>query len=463
MKIKSTYKAIAGIILVMGVTQYSCSKFDGRENDNPDSEWLSGGTQTAFDESSGAYGHAFTGMPDYLKRVHEIGDGQFNAIFVSAPAPLNPGKGPIFNNLSCASCHIADGRGKVPGAKDSSISILFRVSIPGMGANGGVNPVPGFGDQLQNKSLFGVAKEADVLINYTEKTFYFDDGTPYTLRYPAYTITNTYIPLPQNVMLSPRVASPVFGTGLLEAISESDILSRADPDDKDGDSISGRPNYVWNQLLQKSTLGRFGWKANQPTLLQQTAMAYNQDIGITNSVFPTESSYGQPQYDNRNDDPELSDSLLYSTEFYVRTLQVPVRRNVKNSDVQQGKALFVELGCSKCHIPDQRTAVNVAFPMISNQFIHPYTDLLLHDLGDELADNRPDFLANGNEWRTAPLWGIGLTQRVNGHTNFLHDGRARSLIEAIMWHGGEAESVKNKVKALDKTKRDALIAFLNSL
>jgi CxxC motif-containing protein (DUF1111 family) len=341
--------------------------------------------------------------------------------------------------------------------------MLFRVSIPGENVHGGPNPVPGFGDQLQNLSNFGVAKEATITIAYNDQTFNFDDNSTYKLRSPTYTVTNPYTSFPGNAMLSPRVAAPVFGLGLLEAVSESDILSRVDENDANGDGISGKANYVWDAVNKKTSLGRFGWKANQPSLLQQVAAAYNGDIGVTTSVFPQESSFGQPQYDGRNDDPELTDSLLYSVEFYVKTLAVPVRRNLTDATVQRGKQLFLNAGCASCHAPDLRTAVNVVFPAVSNQLIHPYTDLLLHDMGDDLADNRPDFKATGSEWRTTPLWGIGLTQKVNGHNNFLHDGRARSLLEAIMWHGGEAAAARNKVKAMPATDRDALISFLNSL
>ena len=402
-------------------------------------------------------------MSEGLERVHEIGDLQFEATFVSSPAPVNPGRGPLFNNVSCSSCHIADGRGKVPGAGDTSVLMLFRISVPGENAHGGPNPVPGFGDQLQNRSTLGTAKEADVTIVYNEQAYSFDDGTSYKLRFPSYTIGNTYTTFPGDVLLSPRVAAPVFGLGLLEAVSDADILSRADESDANGDGISGKANYVWDAVHNTTSLGRFGWKANQPSLLQQVAAAYNGDIGVTTSIFPAETSFGQPQYDNRDDDYELSDSLLHSVEFYIRTLAVPVRRDADGATVKNGKQLFVNAGCASCHVPDLRTKVNVAFPAASNQLIHPYTDLLLHDMGDELADNRPDFKATGKEWRTPPLWGIGLTQRVNGHNNFLHDGRARNLMEAIMWHGGEATAARNKVKAMNAEDRSALVKFLESL
>ncbi|SEK77026.1 di-heme oxidoreductase family protein [Parapedobacter koreensis] len=447
---KSTKLAIAFVVGVLTL-QLACRKYQD-DTTNPDDEWRSGGEQTVFDQGSGAFGHAFNGLPAYLARVHEVGDVQFNATFVSAPAPLNPGLGPVFNNVSCSSCHVNDGRGKIPGRGESAANMLFRVSLPGVGEHGSPLPVPGYGDQIQNRALLNYQPEADVAIGYTNESFAFGDGTSYELRRPTYTITNPYRPLPQGVLLSPRVAAPIFGLGLLEAISDVDILAREDPSDLDGDGISGRANWVWNIDEQRTTLGRFGWKANQPSLLQQTAAAYFADIGIANRLFSDTDGV-----------LEITDSLLYAVDFYLRTLAVPGRRNVGAATVQQGKALFLSLGCSKCHIPDQRTAVTTAFPQTSYQLIHPYTDLLLHDMGEGLADNRPDFLADGNEWRTAPLWGIGLTQKVNGHTNFLHDGRARNLQEAILWHGGEAEAAKDRFRTLGKPDRDAVIAFLESL
>lgn len=450
------------MVSIIYIILIACNKFDGGYT-NPDDEWRSGGQQTVFDQSSGAFGHAFATLNETLERVHEKGDVQFGATFVTAPARVNGGRGPVFNNVGCASCHINDGRGKIPGIGDTSVLMLFRISIAGQNANGGPNPVPGFGDQLQTNANLGVQKEGTVSITYNDEAFAFNDGTHYKLRFPTYAIYNTYTSFPSNAMLSPRVAAPIFGLGLLEGVSENEILSRVDEKDVDGDGISGKANYVWDVISNKTSLGRFGWKANQPNLLQQVAAAYNQDIGITNSVFPQESTWGQPQYDNLKDDPELADSLLYPVEFYIRTLSVPGRRNLTDATVQQGKQLFAQAGCAKCHVPDMRTAVNVSFPDISNQLIHPYTDLLLHDMGDSLADNRPDFLATGNEWRTAPLWGIGLTQKVNGHNNFLHDGRARSLMEAIMWHGGEALQARNKVKAMSADERNALVKFLESL
>jgi CxxC motif-containing protein (DUF1111 family) len=264
-------------------------------------------------------------------------------------------------------------------------------------------------------------------------------------------------------MLSPRIATPVFGLGLLEAIPSETILRFADEQDLDNDGISGRPNYIYDIVNKKNTIGRFGWKANQPTVLQQCASAFNGDMGITNYLYPLENTHGQIQVDNLNDDVEITDSIIHAVALYVQTLSVPARRNVNEKTVQQGKLLFNKANCIGCHKTDIYTSTNVAMPALSNQRIHPFTDLLLHDMGDGLADGRPDYVANGKEWRTAPLWGIGLTKRVNGHTNFLHDGRARNLMEAVLWHGGEAEHSKQMVLQMSKEERNALLKYLESL
>jgi CxxC motif-containing protein (DUF1111 family) len=452
----------AGIAIGLLITAYACVDPD-TENASTSSEWLSGGSQTVFDNGAGAFSAAFPSMTSAHDAVHEVGDVGFSQTFVTAPALVNPGLGPIFNNVSCTSCHINDGRGKPPAGTEQISSLLIRVSIPGADDHGGPNPVPGFGVQLQQRNIYGKTAEAQVMITYTEKAYTFGDGEPYSLRFPRYELQNPYIPLPADLLMSPRIAPPVFGLGLLQAVPESDILALADPDDQNDDGISGKPNYVWNVAEQTKTLGRFGWKASNPTVLQQSAGAYNEDMGITSYMFRNESSWNQPQYDGLIDETEVSDSILHSVEFYVRTLAVPSRRGADNAVVLAGKKIFMEAKCAACHVPKFRTATDVAFKEVSNQVIFPYTDLLLHDMGDGLADNRPDFDANGREWRTSPLWGIGLTRIVNGHQNFLHDGRARTLMEAIMWHGGEAEQAKDYVSSLAGTDRDALIKFIESL
>ena len=427
---------------------------------------LSGGGTTVFDASSHAFSIPAPNLSPTALEKHLDGDVEFEAVFVTAPAVVNPGLGPIYNNVSCINCHSRDGRGRPPWADEGLVSLLFRLSLPKTADTMEGKPpipVPGFGTQLNNRAIVNANPEGKVKIDYTEQTLTTEDGTRVHLRYPNYTLTETYQPLPEEVEVSPRVAPAVFGLGLLEAIPENAILAYADETDADGDGISGKPNFVWDVVQQRYTLGRFGWKANQPTLLQQVAAAYHDDMGITTSLFRTENSAGQPQLTAHSATPEVSDEILDVVTFYVQTLAVPARRNVEDPQVKQGEQLFAEAQCASCHIPTLRTGVLAGVPSVSNQTIHPYTDLLLHDMGPGLADNRPDFHASGTEWRTPPLWGIGLVKRVNGHTNFLHDGRARDLMEAILWHGGEAETSRQAVEQMSKGERDALIAFLESL
>ena len=459
---KRRFFLISLILFVLGGA-YSCTEPDSLQ-DTDYNEWMSGGSETVLNQGAGAFGEMFPNLSPSKARIHEIGDMAFEATFVSAPAKINPGLGPVFNNVSCASCHVSDGRGRPPFTGEQNSSMLLRLSIPGTDEHGGPKPVPGFGGQLQHRGIFGAVPEATVDIGYTEKEYAFADGEKYQLRFPTYTLKNPYTALPADVMISPRVAPPAFGLGLLEHIDDQDILAGADEDDANDDGISGRRNYVWDIPTQKKVLGRFGWKANNSSLLQQTASAYNEDMGITNYIFPEESSKNQPQDDHLDDGLlEVSDSIVQAVAFYVETLGVPARRKANDPEVLAGKKVFMEAGCGACHTPRFITKTDVAFPEMSGQVIFPYTDLLLHDMGPDLADNRPDFEATGSEWRTVPLWGIGLTQVVNGHQNFLHDGRARTLMEAVMWHGGEAEKSKDYIKDQPKSSRDALVKFLESL
>jgi CxxC motif-containing protein (DUF1111 family) len=438
-----------------------CRKPDLFPEDGFD-ERLAGGINTVFDNTSGAFGHEFPYMGSYDLSTHELGDGGFEQTFVTAPAPVNQGLGPAFNNVSCKSCHHNDGIG-TPTAGDIHSALLVRISFPGTGAHAGAIPVPGYGTQLQDKAVFGKMPECNIMITYTDKSYTFPDGESYTLHEPSYQLINLHEPISGSYLLSPRLAPSVFGLGLLEAIPEYSIRKLADEFDADGDGISGKVNEVWDPATGAVKMGRFGLKANTASILTQVAGAYNQDMGITSRVFPAESTFGQSQYDNLDDDKELPDSILNAVKFYVQTLAVPARRDVTDDVIVRGKNLFLNAGCNKCHIPVMYTGVNVAFPPLSNQRIQPFTDLLVHDMGDGLADNRPDFLADGKEWRTTPLWGLGLMEVVNAPPYYLHDGRARTLTEAIMWHGGESETSKNYYSQLSKTDRNALLKFLGSL
>ncbi len=403
------------------------------------------------------------------RRDFFFGNRVFNTNWVQAPASVASfdGLGPVFNRVSCSGCHLRDGRGRSPEAFGGPmLSMLIRLSLPGTSPEGGPNPHPAYGDQLNDRALPGVPAEGRAVIHYEEVPGAFADGEPYSLRRPRYEIADlAFGPLGDDVMVSPRVAPAVIGLGLLEAVPEALILALADPDDADGDGISGRPNRVWDAIAGRPALGRFGWKANVPSLRQQNAGAAIGDIGLTSALFP-EDNCPPVQVACRglasHDGPELSDSFLDRLTLYTQVLAVPARRHAGDPAVRRGETLFRSAGCAACHMP---TLVTGPHPVaaLSGQIIHPFTDLLLHDLGEDLADGRPDFQADGQEWRTPPLWGLGLLRTVNGHTELLHDGRARSVAEAILWHGGEAEPARAAFTAMNRADRAALLAFLNSL
>lgn len=421
-----------------------------------------GGATTVYGATSHAFSQPAPNLSGVAFNLHTDGDRAFEQAFVTAPAPNNAGLGPVFNNNSCIGCHVRDGRGRPPLPGEEMSTMLLRLSIAGHGANGGPRPVPNFGDQLQTRAIVGMQPEGKALITYTERVEQLSDGSTVVLRVPHYTIAQAHVSLPPDVLISPRIAPPVFGLGLLEAVSEADILRYADEHDANGDGISGRANYVWDVVAQRPALGRFGWKANQPSLLQQAAGAYNGDMGVTSPLFPKENCDGQPGCTS-SPTPDIDDKTLKATAFYTRTLAVPARRNTENSTVRKGRTVFAAAGCASCHRPSMRTATVADLPEFSGQTFSAFTDLLLHDMGEELADNRPDYLASGREWRTPPLWGLGLTRIVNGYEAYMHDGRARTVLEAIMWHGGEAEKAREYVRKLPTSDREALLAFLASL
>ncbi len=428
-----------------------------------------GGDTTAFARNNQAFSLSARNLTNLERRTFEVGDSFFNQNWVTAPASTDArdGLGPTFNAQACSSCHTHDGRGRPPESPyDPTRGLLLRLSIPGTDATGAPLPDPNYGGQLQDRAIRQIPPEGRLILTYAEIPGTHADGQPYTLLSPHYDFADlAFGPLHPDLMFSPRVAPSVFGAGLLEAIPEMVILAQADPADADDDGISGRPNMVWNWRQGKATLGRFGWKANQPTVEQQVAAAFLGDIGITSPLFPEENCpplQTDCQLAPNGGAPELPAERLQKITFYNRTLAVPAMRNLDDPQVAQGGKLFLSAGCAACHTPQYVTGES-DIPALSHQTIYPYTDLLLHDMGAGLADNRPDFLATGREWRTPPLWGLGLIETVNGHTRLLHDGRARSIAEAILWHGGEGEKARDNFIGLSQQERAALIAFLNSL
>ncbi len=447
----------------------ACEQDDDGIDYLEEGEEFGGGAATVFDESVNAFGNPAPNLLGDGDLLFITGNSFFNRNWVTSPASTEDldGLGPLFNSRSCSGCHFKDGKGQPPAPGEPLVSMLFRLSKPGKSANGGPVADPNYGLQLADRAILGVAREGTVNITYEEIPGEFADGQSYSLRKPRYEFTELgYGALDDDILFSPRVAPHMVGLGLLEAIDEATILGFEDPQDADGDGISGRANRVWDVAASKVNIGRFGWKANQPNLRQQTAGAFVGDIGITSSLFPEENcSANQTDCQNAFNEgqPELKGSIFDKVTFYSSTLAVPKRRLWDDPVVLRGKQLFFESNCIGCHIPKITTGNSGNIPEFYQQLIRPYTDLLLHDMGDELADGRPDFEASGNEWRTPPLWGIGLIETVNGHTNFLHDGRARNLEEAVLWHGGEAENSKQAFLNMNKTDREALIKFLDSL
>ncbi|GIU05791.1 MULTISPECIES: di-heme oxidoredictase family protein [unclassified Shewanella] len=536
-----TARLLSGLVLLGVVSLSACGGSGDDETPKPEQKIYpaytdikaTGGDTTTFDASES--GHGFStpapNLSDDELALHLAGDLSFETAFTTAPNSAHPeldGLGPVFNNADCNSCHQRDGRNStpiLPAGKTriklgSDAGIFLRISqapnepcIAGTAANDYCAPIPvaDFGGQLFHRGVLQARDDwqqnqfigqADVYLSYETKQVTYSDGTSVTLKKPLFNVENPYDApgesmasanltsnlLQDDVLMGWRNGMPVFGLGLLEAISEADILANVDALDSDNDGISGRANYVFDAIKAKAgdthpvSLGRFGWKANTPSVRVQSLGALRGDMGITNPLFPDESIAGTALHDSYlartgfvdtgagvDGEPEASAEFSDSVVFYAETLAVPARRNVDDLDVREGARLFKQLNCTGCHTPSFVTQASGTIGGMQmseghkSQTIYPFTDMLLHDMGDELADGRPDFLADGNEWRTRPLWGIGLTQTVNPQAGFLHDGRAATLEEAILWHGGEAQKSQQDFMALTADERTQVIDFLMSL
>lgn len=429
----------------------------------------SGGSATVFDMTRDAFSQPSSWLSEAHRRTFFVGNSFFNLAWVSAPASVadRDGLGPLFNARSCSGCHFKDGRGQPPAPGAPFVSMLLRVSVQGHGPHGAPAGDPVYGDQIQSSALPNVPAEADVVVDYDEIPGTFPDGERYQLRRPRYRLEHLGYGKPaEALLLSARVAPAIIGLGLLEAVPPAELAARVDPDDTNRDGISGRQNQVPDATTGRLVPGRFGWKAEQPTVVQQCASAFAGDMGLTSALFPHENHTLQETACNdapTGGSPEVSEHVLAAVGVYARSLAVPARRQVDAPAVAQGEDLFEQVGCAKCHVPTLRTAPLADLPELPAEPIHPYTDLLLHDLGEGLSDGRPVFAADGREWRTPPLWGLGLVRQVNGHTSLLHDGRARDAKEAVLWHAGEALPARNAFMALAADERRALVAFLDSL
>lgn len=430
----------------------------------------SGGTTTTHNATRKAFAQPAANLDVQRRARFFIGNAFFNSPWVVAPASAGArdGLGPLFNARSCDACHNNDGRGRPPEKEhERPVSLVIQFATPTPGVNNEPGSDPRYGGNLNPFAIGGVAAEGTARIEHREIHGQYADGESYTLLAPRYVFEElAYGELAHDNQFSPRVAPSVFGSGLLEVVPEAQIFERSDPDDTNGDGISGRPNRVWNHLAQRTVIGRFGWKSNQPDIAHQTAGAFSSEIGMSTSLRPqqncTEVQTACRAAPNGGT-PELSDEIFAHIVEYQQMLGVPLRRHLESLEVKRGAKLFLRAGCESCHRATFVTAQTEDKPWLNRQTIHPFTDLLLHDMGAELADGRADFEANSSEWRTQPLWGIGLQQMVNGHTRFMHDGRARNVSEAILWHGGEGESAKQAFLKMSRAERDALLAFVNSL
>jgi CxxC motif-containing protein (DUF1111 family) len=430
----------------------------------------SGGDLTTFKFGEVSFSEEAANLPWQMSARFDEGDGVFERPFRAASAGSQgsnaDGLGPIFNREACESCHLSDGRSLPrPGT-----GLLVRLSVPGKGAHGGPKPHPVYGGQFGDRSVQDVPAEGHINTQIEVISGQYADGETYELIKPEYELVNLqYGELGDDTMTSPRAPLSVFGLGLLEAIPDQTLTHWADPEDTDKDGISGKLNKVWDMQHKKMAIGRFGWKAEQPSIATQAADAAANDMGVTTEFHIAQTCTQQQDDCNQTlhggdrNEPEMSAQALDDVTTYLEFLAVPGRDYLDNPEVQLGENLFNDAQCSACHKSDITTGDEHRRRRLRGQTIHPYTDLLLHDMGEGLADHRPSFDADGREWRTAPLWGIGMVERVNGHTLFLHDGRARNLAEAILWHGGEAEAAKQRFVAMNKNERDALVKFLKSL
>ncbi len=362
------------------------------------------------------------------------------------------GLGPSFANSSCAGCHVQNGKGPASFGSPSrhGSSMIVKLKPKGLLPDGSAPEVPGIGRQALDQSISKPIKRT-LKVVWTEVPGRYADGTKYSLRKPKVVFPRS-MKVPRGTIVSPRMSPPMIGMGLLEAISAIDVVRLSDTRDSNGDGISGRVNWVKDLTTGRYTVGRFGFKANHPTVLQQSAAALYHDMSITNPLFGADEG---PIEASLND--------LHLLAIYLKLAGVPKARAQDDPSVLAGKEIFQRLSCDSCHRMTMTTGPHTD-PELSYQTIHPFTDLLLHDMGRGLADNWNEFSATGREWRTTPLWGLGFVRKIGGNRAvYLHDGRARSIEEAILWHGGEAAASQKAYVALPQAERRSLIDFLNSL
>ena len=403
-----------------------------------------------------------------LKKMRQFTGGRhlFRRSWTPAPSSVKSldGLGPVFNRVSCSGCHVKDGRGRPPKEGSKFRSMVIKLSI---NKNNKILPDPNYGYQLNDKAILGVPYEGKATITYSKRTVFYKDKSKTELSFPHYSFHSlSFGPLSPNTKHSGRVAPAVFGLGLIEAIKKEDIIRNEDILDINNDGISGRANFIIDVPSNKEVLGRFGWKATRGTLLHHIAGAASEDMGLTSSIFPQQNCmHIQKECSEQinGGTPEISEKQINMLQLYMQTLAVPRQRDAQDKEVINGSKLFIKIGCENCHVSTYRTGQHEDHEELSNRIIKPYSDFLLHNMGPELDDGLQEGKVESREWKTPPLWGIGLVKIVNKHTRFLHDGRARSIEEAILWHGGEGLSSKEKFLSLSAEERRKVLKFLSSL
>lgn len=426
------------------------------------------GGATSTDQIDGRerLSHPSPNLPTQNRMDFTLGEALFDKFWVAAPSSTkaSDGLGPLFNARACQSCHIRNGRGRLP-ESDNEQPVGLALKLIDTARQLGD---PTYGHQLQLFSSGKAKPEAKVSITYSEEQVELSDGEQVTLHHPSYDISAlSHGPIAAQSEISPRIAPPLIGMGLIDQIAAQDILAQADPDDVNGDGISGKAN------MKGGKLGRFGHRADAPTLIEQVASAFFVDMGLSNrwhqddwgdctaAQMDCRDAPGGTQLDLGQH--EIPQNVLDLTAFYTANLAVPKRIATDDAVVLNGKKAFYRAGCTSCHTPKYVTKRDDKAGSNSFQLIWPYADFLLHDMGPALADRTQSGQIGNREWRTPPLWGIGHTKAVADQERYLHDGRARSLKEAILFHGGEAETAKQNFMALDRATRENLIQFLKSL
>lgn len=428
-------------------------------------DWaLMGGPAAIEIDGPTAFSLPLPGISREDRRAFAVGNSFFRDNWVVAPASAEgrDGLGPVFNANSCSACHQEDGRGRPPIDRDD-VGKGMVVFVSPRENDGAPHPV--YGGQLQDQGVPGVAPEVRISVEPEYIAGRYADGAAYELRRWRIVLAEpAYGPLGE-IRLSMRIGQQLVGMGLLEAVDDRTIRVLEDPDDRDGDGISGRAHRVTGADGTVG-IGRYGWKASQPTLEGQVIAALHGDIGITSPRRADEDLTSDQRAvisAPSGGSPEIDAHKISRIAHYMRALAVPNQRRSLDEEVVRGRALFESARCTACHLPEMRTGGSSPLAQLRSATIHPYTDLLLHDMGDGLSDDRRDGDASGREWRTPPLWGIGLLETVNGNQNYLHDGRARTIEEAVLWHGGEAQRSRDAFVAMSAGERAALLAFLSSL